>query len=316
MFQLMKTPGRVIGMLFAAALFTAANAAVARPGTVNYTEGQVTLDGNAIQAHDLGSVEVAPDHTIHTAQGRAEILLTPGAYLRLGDQSAARMDSASLTDTRVELLHGEALVEVAQIEPENHLQVLANGVETQLDKKGLYDFKTSPPQLAVYDGKAMVEANDRSVKVDKGHEYPLTAEAEVKPQKFDRKQTDSLYDWSKLRSDYLAQANESSVNAIVVDRPGWYYGTGWYWNPWYSTWAFVPGGGYLMSPFGFGFYSPTYWVYHAPVYYHTRPGVVVTPRGWHGVRPGPRRVPALRGTAPVARPSMRGSFAGHGGHRR
>jgi hypothetical protein len=293
--KLLKTPGRIAGGVFAAALFASAYAAVARPGTVNYTEGQVTLNGTQLDRKALGQTEVAPGEILQTQSGKAEMLLFPGAILRLGDNSAARMVSASLTDTRVEVLRGEAMVEVADIQKENRLDIVDNGVPTQIEKKGIYSFNADHPTLAVYDGKAVVQADDRKVDVGKGKEVLLQPGATLKPQKFDRKQTDSLYEWSKLRSGYLAEANMASAQMVVVNNyPGWWGGTGWYWNPWYSTWAFVPGGGFLTSPFGFGFYSPAYWYYNAPAFY--APGRVWVRRP---VGTGFHRGVAARPAAPV-----------------
>src|ERR1700730_7675018 len=127
--KLLKTPGRVAGALLAAALFASAQGAVARPGTVNYAEGQVTLEGQSIGAQALGKSEVAPGQGLKTDNGKAEMLLYPGAFLRLGRNSAVRMSSPSLTDTRVELVQGQALVEVDQIEKENSLEVLDHGAD-------------------------------------------------------------------------------------------------------------------------------------------------------------------------------------------
>jgi hypothetical protein len=109
--------------------------------------------------------------------------------------------------------------------------------------------------------------NDGTVDVGKGKQLRLDPNARLKPQKFDRDEHDALYNWSKLRSQYLAEANEASVRTIVVNRGGW-YGSGWYWNPYFDTWSYVPGDGLFMSPFGFGFYSPAYWYYNRPVYYY------------------------------------------------
>ena len=342
MFNLLKTPAGTLGAVFAAALLAAAQAhaaAIARPGTVNYAEGQVTLDGRTVGAKALGSSEVSPGEVLQTNHGRAEMLLTPGVFLRLGDNSAVRMVSPSLTHTRVALLRGEALVEVAQLEKENHLDVIDNGTTTELKKRGLYQFNANQPMVAVYDGKAQVQEDDHTTDVGKGKALPLQpgVTAKLKPQKFDRKETDSLYAWSKLRSQYLAEANQSSAQTILAYGPSWYYGTGWYWNPYFDTWAFVPGAGFLDSPFGYGFYSPAYLNYYPPVYYgYGRGG-----RYWRGgrgvVSNGGRRLaappPALGGSgvrfgspgmarsaAPIAprAPALGGGGGrfGGGGHRR
>jgi hypothetical protein len=264
----LKRPGRIAGALLATGLLAVAQGAVARPGTVNYAEGQVTLNGRTIGAKALGQTEIQPGRVLETQNGRAEVLLTPGAFLRVGKNSAVRMISPSITDTRVELMRGKAMVEVAHLEKENRIRVVDNGVDTRLEKKGIYEFNANQPTVAVYDGKAVVQQDDRKVDVKKGKELALEAGARLKPQKFDRNETDSLYNWSKLRSSYLAEANMSSAQMVVVnDYPGWWAGTGWYWNPWFSTWAFVPGNGFFNDPFGYGFYSPAYWYYNAPLYY-------------------------------------------------
>src|SRR5579872_3495888 len=83
----------------------------AQPGTVNYVEGQVSLNGQALTSKAVGSAEVQTGGVLETIQGKAEMLLTPGVFLRLGDDSAVRMDSPGLTNTRVSLLRGKAMVE-------------------------------------------------------------------------------------------------------------------------------------------------------------------------------------------------------------
>jgi len=269
---------RAAAACFAAAGLTMAYGAVARPGTVNYAEGSVNLDGQAIGAKALGSTEVGPGQVLQTAAGKAEMLLTPGVYLRLGDNSAVRMVSPSLLDTRVELLRGEANLEVDLLAKENRLDVLDAGARIHIEKTGIYSLAANPPLVAVYDGKAQVVEGDRSVELTKGREVAIQPNAALKAQKFDRGRQDPLYAWSKLRSQYQADANAESARMVVVNNyPGWWAGTGWYWNPWYGTWAFVPGAGYFANPWGFGFYSPAYiGVYGAPFYpgFHGRPVVV------------------------------------------
>ena len=42
------------------------------------------------------------------------------------------------------------------------------------------------------------------------------------------------------------------------------WGPGWYWDPWFAGFTFIPGGGFFYNPFGWGFYSPVF-AYRAPV---------------------------------------------------
>jgi hypothetical protein len=288
MVSLLKVPARLGAALFATGLLVAAGASVARPGTVNYAEGSVTLAGQPIGARQIGQAEASEGQVLATAHGKAEMLLTPGVVVRLGDNSALKMVSPSLTDTRVELLRGEALVEAAQVRDENHIDVIDGGVEVRIQKKGIYRFDADRPTVAVFDGKAQVQADGKDIEVGKGKQFALGVDP--KPRSFDRDQTDDLYAWSKLRSGYLAEANMAAAQTVVVGGPGW-YGTGWYWSPWYRSWAFVPGDGYLLSPFGFGFYSPSYLYSVGPFFRYPYGYRAIGPRGgfYHGT-------PAFRGT--------------------
>jgi hypothetical protein len=274
MVRLLKTPVLFGGGLFLAAMLAQAQDRIGRPGMVNYIQGQVLLNGQVITTGQLGRTEVAPGQILRTEDGKAEMLLTPGAFLRLDAHSAVKMVSPSLTNTAVELINGKTMVEADQVEKENHLAVTDHGANVVLEKKGIYEFNANDPLVAVYDGKAKVQENDRETDVGKGKELLLTNNPALKAESFDRRHEDDLYAWSKLRSEYISEANMATAQTIVVNNPGWWYGTGWYWNPWFSSWAFVPGGGFLYSPFGFGFYSPAYWYSYAPFYYRPHYGFV------------------------------------------
>src|SRR5580693_1369833 len=111
----------------------------ARPGTVNYVEGQAAMGGQSLDAKSVG-VELGEGQSITTLNGKAEILLTPGVFLRLGPNSSARLVSASLSNIQVQLDQGHAMIEVDQIFPENHLRVMQGNFTIDMQKKGLYDF--------------------------------------------------------------------------------------------------------------------------------------------------------------------------------
>jgi len=270
--------------------------ASARPGTVNYTEGRVTIDGLPVATQSQSSILVEPGQVLRTDQGKAEMLLVPGVFLRVADHTAVKMISPSIVDTRVQLMQGEAMVEADQVLEGNHLVVSENGIDTAIVKNGLYRFTTDPAQLAVYDGKAQVFIDERSIEVGKGKELALAVGAVPKAQGFDRKLGDQLYEWSSVRSQYVAEANQSSVQYIVAGGYPWgWSGLGWYWNPWFASWAFVPGYGYYGGPFGYGFYSPAYFRAYPPASYFVRPGVT-----------------AVGSFAPAARVGGFGGFRGGG----
>jgi len=299
----LKITSRTLGAVCLAGALCAAQP-TARPGTVNYAEGQVSIDGQVVAAKSLGTAEVQPGQVLRTEQGKAEMLLTPGVFLRLGDHAAAKMVSPSLTDTRVEVLQGEAMVEADEVLPGNHLVVADHGVDTLIQKQGLYKFTTDPAQLAVYDGKAQVFADDHTTEVGKGKTLALGAP--VKPQSFDRKTGDNLYQWSDVRSEYLAEANQSSVAYLVGGYPnpyGW-FGMGWYWNPWFSSYAFIPGAGFYPGAFGYGFYSPAYFRVYPPANYFVRPGITTAGSGIRAVAP----TAAMR--APMGGAAMGGMRSG------
>ncbi len=246
---------------------TSAQSAV--PGTVNYVEGQASISGQALNSKSIGTAELRPGQSLVTEKGKAEVLLTPGVFLRIGNNSSAKMISPGLTDTEVELDQGHAMVEVAEIHPENSLRVDEDGTATQLLKTGLYDFNRNQRELRVFDGKAFVASGREHVYVKGGRELTLASNDLSKARKFDKKSYEEgdLFRWSSLRSGYLAEANVDAAGMYAANAwggPSW-WGADWYWDPWFDAFTFIPGDGIFYSAFGWGFYSP-WWVYQAPFF--------------------------------------------------
>ena len=226
----------------------------ARPGSLNYIEGQVSIEGRSLGAQAIGSTELAPGQSLETQVGKAELLLTPGVFFRLGDNSSAMMISPSLTDTEMRLDQGEASVEVAELHGENNIVIAEDGAKVRLSKTGLYGFDADREVVRVYQGQADVEVNGQHIDVKNQRQLALNAGGSMKPEKFDKEQAqDDLYRWSSLRSSYLAEAN---VDRAQVYEMGNWYGPGWDWDPYYDCYTYIPGNGIFYSPFGWGFYSP------------------------------------------------------------
>ncbi len=228
------------------------------PGTLNYVEGQVYAQGQAQTPKSVGSTYLEPGQVMDTGHGYAEILLTPGVYFRLGHDSAVRMLSPGLANTQVALTKGSAMVEVDELFKENNLDVVVDGATTRLEKQGLYEFNANQPSAKVLDGEAVTYVGDRGIRLKKGHEVLLAAGQAPVRQKFDVAQveTDPLYRWSKLRSEYATEANVNEGNALMAE--GGWWGPGWYWDPFWADFAFMPGWGLGWGPFGYPFFSPWY----------------------------------------------------------
>src|SRR5579863_3905569 len=241
-----------LGMLAVAAF----GAEPARPGTINYVEGAVYIDGQQVDPKQIGNIDLNPGQELTTGKGKAEVLLTPGVFLRVGDNSAVKMISPDLTLTQVQIDKGRAGVEVDEIHDQNNLQILDAGVTTRLKKTGYYEFDAGKPEVMVFKGKADVDvAQNKAREVKGNHEFALNGEngkalAKEKPASFDESASrDDLANWSRLRSQYLAEANNELAPEYAAD--GYY--PGWYWDPYGFGYTFI-GAGPLYSPWGWGFY--------------------------------------------------------------
>lgn len=223
------------------------------PGAVNYIEGSATLNGQMLTNRNVGDETMRPGDELATGAGKAEILLTPGIFLRVDSNSAVKMISPDLAQTQVEIDHGRAAVEVDQIFPQNMIQVIDNGVTTQLMKVGYYEFDANQPEAMVFDGQAKVQlGNEKWETVKDHHELALVSSgAREKTADFNSHPgNDELYNWSKLRSEYLAEANNQIAGQYAYG--GGFY-PGWYWDPYMWDYTYL-GVGPFYSPFGWGFY--------------------------------------------------------------
>jgi hypothetical protein len=261
------------------------------PGTLNYVEGQVSVQGQEQTPKSVGSTYLEPNQVLDTRNGNAEMLLTPGVYLRLGHNSEVKMISPGLADTEVRLTKGSAMMEVDELFKENNVSVAVEGATTRIEKQGLYDFNADRPSVKVLDGKAVTFEGDQAVQLKKGREA-LVAEAQsLVRRKFNKHvvEEDPLYRWSKLRGEYATQSNVDASYAMMTN--GGWWGSGWYWDPFWFDFAFLPGDGMLWGPFGWPFFAPDY-IGWAPYYGYYWGGANYYHYPVAGVN-GTRRMPPL-----------------------
>src|ERR1700691_2022894 len=230
-------------------LLSAQTFRTALPGTVNYVEGQVPIDGKPLNLRQDGNTQVQPNQSLMTANGKAEMLLSPGVFVRAGSNSEIRLVSAGLVAPTIEVVRGQAMIEVDQKLKDARIDVLEHGVTASILKYGLYRFDSDNGGIEVLDGQVRVTENGQSKEFGKGKEVFINGQP-LKTVSFDRKAEDDLYQWSSVRSAYLAEANMATARTIYMGYgPNW--GTGWYWSPYFAAWTWLPGDESFYSPFGY-----------------------------------------------------------------
>jgi hypothetical protein len=313
-------PVALLAITGASAMLLSAQQTTSRtalPGTVNYVEGQASVDGTSLSTKQDGKIQVQPNQSLTTANGKVEMLLSPGVFVRVGENSDVRLVSNGIVNPTIDVTRGEAMVEVDNKPHDEHLSVLEHGATASILKAGLYWFNEDQNRIAVLDGKLKVTVNDQTKEFGKGHELLLN-DPTMKTSHFDVKAHDDLYAWSSVRSSYLAEANQATAQNVYMGSGPW-WGAGWYWSPYFATWSWLPGDGSFYSPFGYPFYSPGFAVYGGGFYggqgIYANRGFV--PRGtYRGFAGGAfHGSPAIRGGG-----GFRGGFAGGGvraggGHR-
>ena len=190
---------------------TAQNAISAKAGLVQVADGEVLVNDNPIQNKIAVFTDLKAGDVLRTGEGRTELLLTPGAFLRMGDNSRLRMVSTRLSDVRLEVVQGEALVEITEVVGDNAINVRLGNAEFELTRGGLFAFDADAVRLRVYKGEATaVLPGDKNGRVKEGRQLTFTGNAWTQSG-FDAKETDALYRWSQRRAEDVAVANVSAA---------------------------------------------------------------------------------------------------------
>jgi hypothetical protein len=171
-------------------------------GVVNYFEGSVLLDNNPVEPKPGRFEEIKPGSEFRVEDGRAEILLTPGVYLRMGTGSAIRMVSNLLVDTKIDLLDGPAVIDAAEPNPQTSVTMILENYQIHVRKAGRYRMDTLPLELRVTDGEAEVTSEGaKPTIVDSGHLLHLLSGVMMAAYSMD----DDLDNWDQDRSEAIAR---------------------------------------------------------------------------------------------------------------
>src|SRR5262245_26982268 len=270
-----------VSFLLALGLGVVANAQYlisTKAGFVNRVEGDVYVlradgEGDEKGRASLGTQMRAGDRLSVAANGFAEALLNPGSYLRLSENTEIRAVSVDLNSVRFELIKGSVIAEIGQIDKKAPIEIVTPQGSLTIAKAGLHriDAKGSATVVAVRQGEINLGtpsdfAANQSLKIKRGKVVTLTGSAppgESDIAKLDKDTIDKFDTWSFDRAQALTQANVKALRRSGVLTAGWYY------DPFFNFYTFVPSRSWFWSPYGFGFFNNYRDCYDYTPYYYS-----------------------------------------------
>jgi FecR protein len=251
----------------------------AKAGGVNAVSGQVMVKRSGQAPQLLTSQDdLASGDVVNTGSGsQAEILLNPGTYLRLSEETEFELVDNSLDSLLVKLNKGSAIIEATGPgDIELRIPIITQQQKMTIVRAGIYRINVRPgaTELFVWKGRmALSGGRDNIIKSGKKITFSSAGQSIAKLEKTEKDQFD---DWSKFRGETLARANvKLSTRALngylasyaLADARFGRFGF-WTWSPYSSCYTFLPFYGGWGSPYGrnYGLYAP--WGYGYPGGYH------------------------------------------------
>jgi hypothetical protein len=226
-------------------------------GLLHFSDGAVFLDDQPVEQRPGKFPDIHEGSELRTQLGRAEVLLTPGVFLRVGERSEIRMVSNRFRDTRVQFLRGSAIIESTSLSPDTAVTMIYpdsiyGDFQVHILKPGRYRLNSNPPEVRVYEGEAEVVLGARTMPVKEARVLPFSPA--LLTEHIANDSSDALDGWSQARSEAIAAGNIQSADTAelssVVDSwqnnpdPLSAYGMGAYGMGAYGV------GGYGVGPYG------------------------------------------------------------------
>ena len=208
-----------------------------RAGFVNAVDGETNV--HLHQQVERGKpVQTGP-------AGHVELLLAPGTFLRLGENSTLVIESDSLKDAAVRVVSGAALLESDVIDARLSTRVVVGARKARIRSAGLY--RLTSETASVVAGALQIEGETGSLEYMAGKGRRITAgprayqESDIPT----NEELDDLDRWSARRSYELATANfmahysGSYPNFFLFQNqsPG---NAAWIYSPWLNGFTFIP----------------------------------------------------------------------------
>lgn len=235
----------------------------ARAGVVSLVEGQANVKAEAKPASIetlLVGDELHLSDIVTTGSGsRIEVLLNPGCYLRMGENSAFVYLFDGFTNNRIKLLRGSAVLEISAID--GFVRVETPKTNFEVVREGLYRFNVADngkSEIAVRKGRALAGKT-----VIKGGKRAIVEGETVAITSFNKKEADELDDWSKDRAKTLIASNRQLSKSLMRRSLYSLVGNAWVYDPFCRCYTFLPYTQGFSSPYGWNYAvcNPYWWRY-------------------------------------------------------
>lgn len=235
--------------------------------------------------------------------GRVEILLNPGSYMRVAENSEFELTSNSLDNLEVRLIRGTAIVEATGAEDtELLINITTPHAKMAIVRRGLYRVNVVPgdvTEVIVRKGRVLLSDPEAKIKAGQKLVFSGNSYSVAKLTDADKKEIDNFDLWSKERAQMVAKANQQitsrdrrMLRANFSDDWLWRFspriGGFWFYDSVFSCYTFLPFYAGWGSPYG-GSYSRSfysgYWWQIRNSYYPTQRGYFPFPNSSSGSSP-------------------------------
>jgi len=246
----------------------------AKAGGVNAVTGPATMRPHGNSEWQLLTIkeDLEAGDIVRTGQdGRVEMLLNPGSYMRIGENSEFELSDNSLQNLEVRLMRGTAIVEVTGLDGmELLINITTPHTRMAIVRRGLYRVNVVPgdaTELIVRKGRVMLDGSHTKVNGGNKVVFSNSSFSVAKLRDADKKNPDNLEVWSKDRAKTVAQANrgfsrrDMSLAMASFDNWGRFsprFSGMWMFSPRFGCYTFLPFYGGWGSPYGSS-YSNTFY---------------------------------------------------------
>lgn len=252
----------------------------ARAGGINAVTGRASVHGRGTAEWQQLTIkeDLAAGDVVRTGlDGRVEMLLNPGSFLRIGEDSEFELADNSLDNLEVRLLRGTAIVEATgSDDTELLINITTPDTRMAIVRRGLYRVNVVPgdsTELIVRKGRVMLEDSHTKIKGGNKVVFSSGSVSVAKLQKAEKKQVDDLDTWSKARAETIAQANRKirsrDMTLLAAGLNGrWLSGFSsrnqglWIFNSMFGCYTFLPFYYGWGSPYGSSYSSYFYSNYY------------------------------------------------------